>query len=167
MADGAYRLPASRLIGYQMLPWERTPYNIARSAIATAPASPPFTPAESGWAFSGSHARGTPDAARNRITGRGGTISAFGGATTATSSWRSWGNTSRNHPTAPITYSTAPSTLTAAPTRSPEQMSATPTASTNGHAVGAGITTTAPSGCSMSSSAGVSGRSRTPLEEPL
>src|SRR6185369_14857605 len=129
---------ASRLIGYQMLRSLSSPYNIAKTPMAAAPARPPLTPAATGYVSSGSHARGEPPAISTRATvGRDVTTAGSSGRT-GTASCASCGRTLRNQPTAPAITRTAPRTLTDALVTSPAKSSVVPNASTIGHAVGAG-----------------------------
>src|SRR5581483_8225799 len=47
-ASDGMAAPASRLMGYQMLPWAMRPYAHATIAMATPPTMPPFKPDEYG-----------------------------------------------------------------------------------------------------------------------
>src|SRR5262245_23060763 len=129
---------ASRLIGYQILPAFSTPYVHASTAMATLPANPPFTPAETGYVCTGSHARGRSGATATRSTRPRSVVTCASSGTTTNTSSRGCGKTSRNQPAHPATASTAPSADTETLVSSPANMKVHPAASTSGHAVGAG-----------------------------
>src|SRR5260221_318806 len=136
--DCAYTTEARRLIGYQMLPTLSTPYAHASAAMATLPAHPPLTPAETGYVWTGSQARTCSAATGSRSTARRSVLTRTSSGTTVTATSWGRGRTSRNQPTPPARASTTPRTLTEAAVSRPANISVTPAARTIGHAVGAG-----------------------------
>src|SRR5262245_35280456 len=121
-----------------MLPALIRPYAHASTAIATLPAHPPFTPAETGYVWTGSQARSCSGATGTRSTTRRSVPMRRSSATIATASSCSRGRTSRNQPMPPATDSTKPRAVTDTFVSRPANASVHPDASTSGHAVGAG-----------------------------
>src|SRR5918999_3410936 len=109
--------------------------------MATPPTRPPLTPAEYGWTSTGTRTRWPASPTlRCAITGGDGTtgLARSAGGRNGTCSTRPRGRTSRHQPTAPISASSTPTTLTIAWVTRPPPISVTPRAVTMGHTVDAG-----------------------------
>src|SRR5689334_13319850 len=129
-------------MGYQTLCWTISPYAIARTAIATLPAKPPFTPAELGYVSRGSRARCRPCVIQfTRATAGRLVATGTGSSNTGTDSCFSCGSTSRNQPTYPVRANIAPRILTDTVVSIPANTRVMPNARTIGQAVGDGMVT--------------------------
>src|SRR5258707_13897423 len=106
--------------------------------MATLPAHPPFTPAETGYVWTGSQARTCSAATGSLSIWRRSVLTRTSSGTTVRTTSCARGRTSRNQPTPPAIASTTPRTLTEAAVSRPAKTSVTPAARTMGQAVGAG-----------------------------
>src|SRR5580700_1545899 len=106
--------------------------------MATAPASPPLMPAETGYVSRGSRARGRSGATGSLSTLPRAVETTIASTPTSIASSFSCGRTSRNHPKHPATNRVAPRMLTEALVTRPAMSSVTPNARMMGQAVGAG-----------------------------